>query len=192
MNTVPTIVELLTEYDRALAYTDELTQGLSADEISWRASPNASAIGWHLGHQAAVAHYMVRNLTAAEPRIDPELDALMDSATDEPQRGELPSLERLWEYRRTVADRVRLRVGNIEQGNVGAPIQLRLIAQTMMIAIINHEYQHSKWIAEVRGGPLGHELPPTPTSALLTSLDGYVVIGAATCLEASVFGEGRE
>ena len=86
----PTIEELLVEYDRALAYTDSLWHDLSEEELHWRPHEESSAIGWHLGHQAAVAHFMVRNLTAAEPSIDAELDALMDSATPEPDRGALP------------------------------------------------------------------------------------------------------
>ena len=38
---------------------------------------------------------MIRNLTAAEPSPDPELDALMDSAHPERFRGALPTVERL-------------------------------------------------------------------------------------------------
>jgi hypothetical protein len=71
---------LLREYDRARAYTDDLWKDLSPDEVTWRPHENSSAIGWHLGHQAHVAHFMIRNLTAAEPSPDPELDLLMDSA----------------------------------------------------------------------------------------------------------------
>jgi len=74
---------LLYEYDRARTYTDELWKDLTPDEVTWRPHENSSAIGWHLGHQAHVAHFMIRNLTAAEPSPDPELDALMDSAQPE-------------------------------------------------------------------------------------------------------------
>ncbi len=174
--TVHSIRHLLAEYDRALAYTDALWHDLGVDEVHWRESENASAIGWHLGHQAAVAHYMVRNLTAAEPLIDPPLDALMDSATPEPARSDLPDLDRLRAYRRTVAERVHLRTGNIASGDVGAPAQLGVVAQTLLIAIINHEYQHSKWIGEVRVDVHGKPLPQSPASALLSELDGYLVI----------------
>ena len=76
------VAALLREYDRARAYTDELWKDLSPDEVIWRPSENSSAIGWHLGHQAHVAHFMIRNLIAAEPSPAPELDALMDSARD--------------------------------------------------------------------------------------------------------------
>lgn len=176
MTTPHTLAELLEEYERALAYTDKLWTDLTADELRWRPNENSSAIAWHLGHQAAVAHYLVRNLTAAEPMIDPELDSIMDSATQEPDRGDLPGIERLARYRATVAERVRFRVDNIAIGNVGAPAQLQQIANTMITAIVNHEYQHSKWIGEVRSEALHKPLPDTPGSARLTLLDGYVIL----------------
>lgn len=169
--------DLLDEYDRALAHTATLVADLSDAELIWRPDDASSSIAWHLGHQAAVAHYMVRNLTAAEPRIDPEIDAVMDSATQVSDRGDLPDVERLMAYRSTVAERVRFRVGNIDDGNVGAPAQLREIATTMLTAIINHEYQHSKWIGEVRVEAHGKPLPPEPNSSRLTMIEGYVLIG---------------
>ena len=169
--------DLLDEYDRALAYTASLVADLSDAELTWRPDDASSAIAWHLGHQAAVAHYMVRNLTAAEPRIDPEIDAVMDSATQVSDRGDLPDVERLMAYRATVAERVHFRVGNIDDGNVGAPAQLRQIATTMLTAIINHEYQHSKWIGEVRVDAHRKTLPPEPHSDRLTTIEGYVLIG---------------
>ena len=143
---------------------DSLWRDLTPLEVTWRAGDDASAIGWHLGHQAAVAHYMVRNLTAAEPSPDPELDALMDSATAERDRGDLPKVDRIGDYRDAVAERVRFHINNIDSGNVGAPTQLRVIANTLMTAVINHEYQHSKWIGEVRSEQLGHDLPEVPSS----------------------------
>jgi hypothetical protein len=174
----PTLSDLLDEYDRALAYTEALSADLTDAQVRWRAGEQASGIGWHLGHQAAVAHYLVRNLTAAEPLIDPELDALMDSATAEPDRGDLPDLDRLVAYRATVAERVRSVIGRIDAGEVGAPTQLRHIATTLMIAVINHEYQHAQWIGEVRHDVHGLAWPERPTSPWLTTLDGYTVIGA--------------
>ena len=177
MSTV-TLAELMVEYDRALRYTDDLWSDLTPDEIGWRPHEQSSAIGWHLGHQPAVAHFMIRNLTAAEPRLDPELELLMDSATDERQRGELPPPERLADFRAEVADRVRFRVDTIDGGRTGAPTQLRVIARNLMIAVINHEYQHDRWIGEVRAGQHGRALPPEPTSAHLATLDGYVVVNA--------------
>ncbi len=67
-------------------------------------------------------------------------------------------------------------MGNIHDGSVDAPAQLTAIATTMLTAIINHEYQHSKWISEVRSQQFGHALPATPTSDLLTQLDGYTML----------------
>ena len=119
MSTIPspTIAALLEEYERSLDHTASLWTDLSVDEVHWRPSEESSAIGWHLGHQAAVAHFMVRNLTAAEPSPDPELDGLMDGATAEPDRGVLPGLDRLGAYRDAVADRLRFRIGNIDDGD---------------------------------------------------------------------------
>lgn len=172
------IARLVVEYDRALEHTDLLWRDLSAEEVTWRPHEESSAIGWHLGHQAAVAHFLVRNLTAAEVSPDPELDPIMDSATSERDRGNLPDLDRLAAYRAEVANRVRFRMEAIADGSVGAPAQLAVIASTLLVAVINHEYQHSKWIGEVRHGQFGHPLPSTPTSPLLSQLDGYVVVSA--------------
>jgi len=173
--TVPTLRELRNEYDRAIAYTADLTDGLTDDEIAWRASADASSIGWHLGHQAAVAHFMVRNLTAAEPSPDPDLDQLMDSATPEPDRV-IPEVSRILDYRGAVAERVHHIVGRIDDGDVGAPAQLRVIGATLMVAVINHEYQHSTWIGEVRHDQHGKDLPPDPVSPCLSTIDGYLII----------------
>ena len=169
--------DLLLEYDRALRYTDALVADLSDDELLWRPNEDSSAIGWHLGHQAAVAHFMVRNLTAAEPSPDPALDPVMDSATPERQRGDLPPVERIIAYRSAVADRVRFRISAIATGDVGAPAQLAVVAANLLTAIIDHEYQHDQWIGEVRSRDLGHALPDRPSSALLTEIDGYVMLG---------------
>lgn len=177
MSRQPTLADLLVEYDRALAYTTDLCDGLTAEEVSWRPDAESSAIGWHLGHQPAVAHFMVRNLTAAEASLDAELDALMDSATAEADRGDLPDLGRLTDYRDGVAERVRFRIGNIVDGKVGAPNQLRMIAHTLLVAVINHEYQHDKWVGEVRAEAHGRDLPPEPSSPHLQVVDGYLVVG---------------
>jgi len=176
MNT-PSLSQLLAEHTTALAYTDDLWRDLTVDEVHWRPVPDSSAIGWHLGHQAAVAHYMVRNLTAAEPSRDKALDALMDGATEERQRGDLPDPARIQQHRSDVAERVRYWVATIDAGDVGAPMQLRRIAENMMIAIINHEYQHSKWIGETRSEQFGHAMPDQPRSNNLTVVEGYVMVG---------------
>jgi hypothetical protein len=172
----PSIAELLAEYDRAVAYTDTLWRDLTPDEVRWRPNENSSGIGWHLGHQATVAHFMVRNLTAAEPSPDSELEAMMDSATPEFTRGNLPDLARLAEFRATVAERVRARTGSIAAGEVGAPAQMTIIARTLLTAVINHEYQHDQWIGEVRSRDLGHALPEAPVSDRVVRLDGYLVL----------------
>src|ERR1700748_1499435 len=95
---------LLREYDRARAYTDDLWKDLSPDEVTWRPHENSSAIGWHPGHPAPVAHFLIRNLPAAEPSPDPELDAIMDSAQPEKFRGALPTVRHLTAFRDTVAE----------------------------------------------------------------------------------------
>lgn len=175
--TTPSIPELLAEYTMALDYTRSLVADLSEDEVHWRPVPKSSAIGWHLGHQAAVAHFMVRNLTAAEPSPDGDLDGLMDGATAEEQRGNLPPVARILTFRDNVEERVRHWVDRIDSGDIGAPEQLRRIAENMMIAIINHEYQHSKWIGEVRNDQFGHTLPDPPTSDNLVTVDDYLMVG---------------
>ncbi|MEU9455806.1 DinB family protein [Streptomyces sp. NPDC048277] len=168
--------ELLREYDRARAYTDDLWRDLTPDEVTWRPHENSSAIGWHLGHQAHVAHFMIRNLTAAEPSPDPELDGLMDSANPEKFRGTLPTVERLTVFRDTVAERVHARIGDIAAGKVGAPDQLTIVGAYLLTALINHEYQHDQWISEVRADSLGHALPHDPASDRLSRIDGYLVL----------------
>ncbi|WP_171110253.1 MULTISPECIES: DinB family protein [Streptomyces] len=170
------VTALLREYDRARAYTDELWKDLSPDEITWRPHENSSAIGWHLGHQAHVAHFMVRNLTAAEPSPDPELDGLMDSANPEKFRGALPTVDRLTAFRDTVAERVHDRMNDIAGGRVGAPDQLAVVARHLLVTLINHEYQHDQWIGEVRTNDLGHALPADPDTDQVSRLDGYLVL----------------
>ena len=100
----------------------------------------------------------------------------MDAATGEPDRGDLPTLDRIVDYRDAVAERVHFRVSAINDGAVGAPAQLRVVAGTLLVALVNHEYQHDKWIGEVRSEVHGRDLPPVPASALLTVLDGYVTL----------------
>jgi len=176
VNASSELAELLIEYRRARAYTDLLWRDLSAEEVHWRPHEQSSAIGWHLGHQAAVAHFMIRNLICAEPSPDPQLDSLMDSATPEQDRGQLPTVERLLDYRAAVADRVHCHIGDIAAPRVSAPRHMHAIGRTLLVAVINHEYQHDQWIAEVRAQSLGHELPPRPESDRLVALDGYLTV----------------
>ncbi|MFF0699975.1 DinB family protein [Streptomyces tendae] len=167
---------LLREYDRARSYTDELWRDLTPDEVIWRPHEDFSAIGWHLGHQAHVAHFMIRNLTAAEPSPDPALDAVMDSANPEQFRGSLPTVRRLGDFRETVAERVHARIGDIAAGKVGAPTQMTIVATHLLTALINHEYQHDQWIGVVRAEHLGHALPRDPDSDQVRRIDGYLVL----------------
>src|SRR5262245_33358812 len=131
----PSIEALLREYDRARAYTDDLWLDLDPDEVTWRPHESFSAIGWHLGHQAHVAHFMIRNLTAAEPSPDPELDGLMDSANPEQFRGALPAVDRLTAFRTTVAERVHDRIGSIAAGGVKARGQMTIVATHLLTAL---------------------------------------------------------
>ncbi|MGW4047878.1 DinB family protein [Streptomyces sp. NPDC004721] len=153
---------------------------LTPDEVVWRPHENSSAIGWHLGHQAHVAHFMIRNLTAAEPSPDPALDALMDSVLPEQFRGALPTVRRLAAFRETVAESVHARIGAIAAGKVSAPSQMTIVAAHLLTALINHEYQHDQWISEVRSDNLGHALPPDPKSDRLHRIDGYLVLTPRT------------
>jgi len=80
------------EYDLARRYTQSLYADLPEADVFWRPAPKSSGIGWHLGHQAAINHCLVRNLLAAEPSCNPQFDALFDAATPEEQRGTLTAL----------------------------------------------------------------------------------------------------
>ena len=170
---------LIGEYELALAHTDELTRGLDDEQLFWRPNESSSAIGWHLVHQPAVADFLLRNLTAAAPRLDPELELIADSATPEKARGHLPDRDHIHWFRREVAGRVRRGVQRISAGDVGAPNQLRIVATSLMIAVINHEYQHDVWIAEVRTDRFGLQSVDPPRSPALTTVDGYPVISTA-------------
>jgi AcrR family transcriptional regulator len=171
-----TLHDLLDEYRSARRYGAALVDALTTEQIRWRPHEHSSAIGWHLGHQAAVAHYLVRNLTAAEPSVDPTLDRLFDSATPEPERGELPAVDELEAYRDEVAARVEATITRIDGGEIGAPSQLPVIARVVMRAVVNHEYQHDRWIREVRD-TLTDVPAPEPDSVRLVVIDGYHVLG---------------
>ncbi|MGF1597502.1 MAG: DinB family protein [Acidimicrobiales bacterium] len=176
MNVPPSLLPgLLTEYGLARSYSVELIEALDHDQIVWRPHDDSSAILWHLGHQAAVNHYLVRNLTAAEPTINRSFDALFDSATPERERGGLPPLEAVLDYRRRVGVSTAAIVDRIQRGEVGAPGQLAVIAAGLLRAVINHEYQHAAWMAEVRSGLTG--VPePRPRSERLELIEGYHVL----------------
>jgi hypothetical protein len=65
---------------------------------------------------------------------------------------------------------------------VGAPTQLGVVAATLLVSLINHEYQHDCWIGEMRA-LLGCSTSPDPLSMRLTTIDGYLVLDpfAASC-----------
>ena len=166
---------LLEEYAAAAAYSVGLVQALEPDQVQWRPNANSSAIAWHLGHQGAVNHFMVRNLTAAEPTFDANFDAVFDSATAEADRGDLPPLDEILDYRSAISASTTRIVTKINSGDVGAPDQLRFIATGMLLAIINHEYQHAKWVGEVRS-TMTDEPAPVPQSQRLAQIDGYYTL----------------
>ena len=177
MTTDVSLADLIEEHRLAQAYSTSLVQGLDAEQIAWRPNENSSAIGWHLGHQGAVNHYMVRNLTAAEVTFDEAFDQVFDSATPEPHRGELPSLDEIVAYRQAIADSTAGVVTRIGNGDVGAPVQLERVARRLMCSVIDHEYQHAKWIEEVRNS-LVDTTAPMPPSKRLVDVDGYWMIAA--------------
>ena len=167
--------DLLEEYDLARAYTDGLYRDLPDEHVIWRPEPDSSAIGWHLGHQGVVNHFMIRNLLAAEASLNPDLDRLFDSANPERDRGDLPPIPAIAAYRDTIADRTHSMVDNIVSGRVGAPEQLATVATGALRAIVHHEYQHDCWIGEMRS-TLGHQAVPPPGSTRVTEIDGYWVL----------------
>ena len=103
---------------------------------------------------------------------DPDFDALFDSATPEPQRGSLPSLDEIVAYREAVAASTRSVIERIAAGDVGAPGQLSAVGRTMLRVIINHEYQHATWMGEVRATMLDTPAP-NPESSRLVDVEGY-------------------
>lgn len=163
------------EYDLSRRYTQSLYEDLSVADIRWRPAPKSSAIGWHLGHQAAVTHYMLRNLLVAEASLHPQLDARFDSANPEEDRGDLPSLAVLLDYRDTIAQRTHAHLDAIAAGERPATRQLRQAVVPIMAALINHEYQHDCWIREMRTA-LGHDKADRVFSARVVQLDGYWVL----------------
>ncbi|MFF8974699.1 hypothetical protein [Streptomyces sp. NPDC014995] len=67
-------------------------------------------------------------------------------------------------------------MNDIAVGRVAAPAQLTVVATHLLVALINHEYQHDQWIGQVRAGDLGHALPPDPDTGRVSRLDGYLVL----------------
>ena len=167
-----TLPDLLGELELARGWSHALVADLDPDQVAWRPHEESSAIAWHLGHQAVVAHFMIRNLTAAEPSFDPVLDRLFDSATEEPDRGALPALDELMAYRTSIAESVDRTIRRIDAGDMGAPEQLSIVAATLLRSLVYHEYQHATWMREVRE-TLTDTPSPEPESQRLTNIQGY-------------------
>ena len=165
------------EYGMALQFTRHLYEDLAEADVLWRPKEKSSAIAWHLGHQAAVNHFLLRNLFDAEPSIKPRYDTLFDAANPEENRGELPSLADIVAYRQAVAARTHARVEELLHASHPAPAQRTQAMQTILINLINHEYQHDCWIGEMRQ-TLGYSAPMTIPSQRARSVDGFWMLSS--------------
>jgi hypothetical protein len=166
------LATLREEYDLALQYTRSLYEDLPERDVQWRPIEKSSAIAWHLGHQAAVNHFLLRNLFDAESSIEPRFDALFDAANPEENRGDLPPLADIVAYRQAVAARTHARLEELLDAGPAAPVQRKRALQTILINLINHEYQHDCWIGEMRQ-TRGYSIPRTAPSQGVRSVDGY-------------------
>jgi hypothetical protein len=144
-------------------------------DVQWRPAPKSSGIGWHLGHQAAVNHFLLRNLLAAEPSLNPQFDALFDAATPEEQRGQLPPLSAIVAYREAVAHRTHAHIDALLAGTRPAAQQATYAMGPLLVSLINHEYQHDCWVREVRT-LLGRNTPDTVFSRRVRQADEYWVL----------------
>lgn len=166
------LVTLREEYDLARRYTRSLYEDLPEPDVQWRPKPKSSAIAWHLGHQAAVNHFLLRNLFDAEPSIEPRFDALFDAANPEENRGELPPLADIVAYREAIAARTHARLEELMKGRRAASSQASHTLRTLMVNLINHEYQHDCWIGEMRQ-IRGYPVPDAVPSQRIRLVDGY-------------------
>ena len=166
------LATLREEYDLALQYTRSLYEDLPEPDVQWRPIEKSSAIAWHLGHQAAVNHFLLRNLFDAESSIEPRFDALFDAANPEENRGDLPPLADIVAYRQAVAARTHARLEELLDAKPAAPVQRTRALQSILINLINHEYQHDCWIGEMRQ-TRGYSIPRTAPSQRARSVDGY-------------------
>ena len=166
------LVALRGEYDLARRHTRSLYEDLPEPDVQWRPKPKSSAIAWHLGHQAAVNHFLLRNLFDAEPSIEPSFDALFDAANPEENRGDLPPLADIVAYREAIAARTHARLDELMNGQRAAPSQAAHTLRTLLINLINHEYQHDCWIGEMRQ-IRGYPVPDAVPSQRAWLVDGY-------------------
>jgi uncharacterized damage-inducible protein DinB len=171
------LATLREEYDLALQYTRSLYEDLPEPDVQWRPKQKSSAIAWHLGHQAAVNHFLLRNLFDAEPSIEPHFDVLFDAANPEENRGDLPPLADIEAYRQAVAARTHAGVEELLDASRAAPVQRTHALQTILINLINHEYQHDCWIGEMRQ-TRGYSIPRTTPSQRASLVDGYWMLSS--------------
>ena len=172
------LTQLRDEYELARRYTQCLYDDLSDVDIHWRPDKNSSGIGWHLGHQGAVNHYLMRNLLDAEVSLNPDFDALFDSANPETNRGTLPPLAEIVAYRDAIANGTYTRIDAIMSGKRSANQQLAHVLGPILLSVIHHEYQHSQWIGEMRTR-LGYSIPDRVVSQRAVQVDGYWVLPLA-------------
>ena len=163
------------EYDQARRYTHSLYADLSEADVQWRPAPKSSGIGWHLGHQAAINHFLLRNLLAAESSLNPQFDALFDASIPEEQRWQLPALSAIVTYREAVARRTHAHIHTLLAGTRPAAQQAMHAMGPLLVSLINHEYQHDCWVREVRA-LLGHDTPNRAFSRRVRQMDGYWVL----------------
>ena len=132
------------EYDLARRYTQSLYADLPEADVHWHPAPQSSGVGWHLGHQAAVTHFLVRNLLAAEPSLNPQFDALFDAVTPEEQRGTLPPLRAILMYREAIARRTYAHIEALLRGARPAAQQATDAIGPLLVSLMNHERSISR------------------------------------------------
>ena len=172
------LVMLRDEYDLARRYTQSLYADLPEAAVHWRPAPQSSGIGWHLGHQAAVNHFFMRNVLAAEPSLNPQFDALFDAVKPEEQRGTLPPLHAILTYREAIARHTHAHIEAVLAGTRPAAQQATYTLGALLVSLINHEYQHDCWVRQMRG-LLGRETPDVGFSRHVRQVDGYWMLPAA-------------
>ena len=120
------LVTLRDEYDLARQYTQSLYEDLPESDVQWRPKPKSSAIAWHLGHQAVVNHFLLRNLFDAEPSIEPRFDALFDAAQSRRKPRRPAAMAGIVAYRAAVAARTHARLTNCKAANAPPLRRLRI------------------------------------------------------------------
>jgi len=164
------------EYDLARRYTQALVEDLSEADVQWRPSTQSSSIAWHLGHQAATAHFVLRNLINAEASLNPAYDALFDSASPVASRDQTPPLADIVAYREAIAARAHAHMASALDGGGqvahDAAQQVADILGPILVSLINHEYQHDCWINEMRAA-LGRPTLDDALSTRVRKVDGY-------------------